>query len=103
NTGRLGQSPLAVGIDLRPLADPQFRGFARYTQEISNALAARPSLNVTGFTDCEVAHQTSIRTVTYDGRREIVREQWRLPRLLARERIDVFLCPANRGLPFVAP
>jgi glycosyltransferase involved in cell wall biosynthesis len=26
-----------------------------------------------------------------------------LPRLLASERIDVFLCPINRGLPFAAP
>src|SRR5438128_130958 len=36
------QSPLVVGIDLRPLAYPHFRGFARYTHEITKALAARP-------------------------------------------------------------
>jgi glycosyltransferase involved in cell wall biosynthesis len=94
---------LAVGIDLRPLVDPHFRGFARYTHEIANALAARPGLDIIGFTDRDLAQETSIRLVRFDGRREIVREQWSLPRLLARERIDVFFCPANRGLPFCAP
>lgn len=97
------RTPLAVGIDLRPLAEPHFRGLARYTNEITKALAARPGLDVTGFTDGDLAHEISIRTVRYDGKREVVREQWLLPRLLARERIDVFLCPANRGLPFAAP
>jgi glycosyltransferase involved in cell wall biosynthesis len=96
-------SRLAVGIDLRPLADPHFRGFARYTHEITKALAARPGVDVTGFTDGDLAHETPIRTVRYGSKREVVREQWLLPRLIARERIDVFLCPANRGLPFGAP
>lgn len=98
-----GRSKLAVGIDLRSLADPHFRGFARYTHEITKALAARPDVDITGFTDCDLAHETSIQTVRYGGKREVVREQLTLPRLLAQHRIDVFLGPANRGLPFAAP
>ena len=97
------RSPLAVGIDLRALADQPLRGLTRYTLEITNALAARSGLAVTGFTDTALVHETSIRTLRYEGNSEVIREQWHLARLLAREQIDVFLCPANRGLPFAAP
>lgn len=94
---------LVVGVDVRPLADPHLRGFGRYTHEIARALAERPNLEVTGFTDLDVVHDTPIPIVRYRGGHESTREQWTLPRVLARNKVDVFLCPANRGLPFAAP
>jgi glycosyltransferase involved in cell wall biosynthesis len=96
-------STLAVGLDLRPLADRHLRGVARYTRGIANALAARPGLAVTGFTDLNLSHEVPIPVVRYSGNREVFREQWALPRVLAHNGIEVFLCPTNRGLPLAAP
>ena len=101
----VGQSDkkMSVGVDIRSLANPNLRGFSRYTKEIVGALVTRPGLEVTGFTDLDVAHDVPIRIVKYGGAREILREQWSLPRVLAHGEIDVFLCPSNRGLPMGAP
>jgi glycosyltransferase involved in cell wall biosynthesis len=94
---------LRVGIDVRCLESSELRGFARYTLELSAALCERPLVEVVGLAFGEVQHELPFEVARMGGGREVVREQLRLPRALARHGIDVLLCPANRGLPLLSP
>lgn len=100
---RIRAGPLRVGIDVRCLQEGELRGFARYTLELVSALARRPALDLVGLSDGAVAFALPVPTVRFAGGREVLREQVALPLTARRERLDVLLAPANRGLPWAAP
>ncbi|CAB4887371.1 unannotated protein [freshwater metagenome] len=94
---------LVVGIDVRCLTDPYLRGFSRYTVRLIETLSRRPDVNVIAFTDADLVHEVRVPVVRFAARREIIREQVALPRVIREHGVDFFLCPTNRGLPLVAP
>lgn len=99
---------LRVGVDLRPLGQYEVRGWSRYTIELISALLNLESVDVVGFSDggnspSLAALDGVIPIVQFYSRREWFREQVELPRAISQLKIDVFLCTANRGLPFFAP
>jgi glycosyltransferase involved in cell wall biosynthesis len=98
---RRSSSRLRVGVDLRPLAALHIRGFARYTLQITKAIAERDNVELIGFTDAALAHEVPFPVRQLTRAREIMREQVELPRLLQQMDIDVLWCTANRGLPLV--
>jgi glycosyltransferase involved in cell wall biosynthesis len=99
--------PLKIGFNGRVLADPDVRGWTRYTVELLKALSGFADLELVLFTREApwAAHLEGIRArvVTFAAAREVVWEDWALPRMLRRERIDLFHAPADRGLPLRAP
>src|SRR5437868_4586303 len=94
---------LRVGVDVRCLGEGELRGFARYTLELVHALSARPGLEVVALSDVDVPFELRAPIRRFAGRRELVREQVALASAAARERLDLLLAPANRGLPWAAP
>ncbi len=95
---------LRVGINTRHLADGEMRGFARYTLNLLRELANSGDLELVLFSDrplhTHFRHLFRCEEVCFTSRREVLWEQWELPKRLLAERIDVFHAPANRGLPF---
>lgn len=90
-------------VDVRCLESPALGGFARYTLELLAAISRRTDLELIGLTDRDIAHDPGIGIRSIRGRSEAFTEQVLWPRALAVLGADVFLCPANRGLPLVAP
>lgn len=81
----------AVAIDARDAFAPQLRGWGRYTQRLVAALAAAPGDDI------------GLRVIERGGRGpEAVFEQFGLPRLLRRERLDAVHAP-NCFLPLRRP
>ncbi len=98
-----GARPLSVGVDVRNLDHERLRGVARYTLELVRALSERPAVRLLAFTDRHLEVDLPVEAISFAASREIVGEQVRLPGLLAKRRLDVFWCPANRGLPLATP
>jgi glycosyltransferase involved in cell wall biosynthesis len=98
-----GAHRLRVGVDVRCLGAGELRGFARYTLELVHALSARPALDVVALSDVALDFELPVPLRHFVGGRELVREQVALASAAARERLDVLLAPANRGLPWAAP
>jgi len=97
--------PLKIGFDGRPLVEGEIRGLSRYTVELIRALQEcfDGSIHLFSFSP-ESIHdliQSSLKLnqVVFRARREILWEQYELPRQLKKYGIDVFHATANRGLP----
>jgi len=97
---------MRVGINARLLASPDLRGFNRYTAELVRALAA------TGRAELVLFSERPLHPVhRLEGFRVVcspVRPQFRwqhvwLPRVLRRERMEVFHAPAQWGFPWICP
>ncbi len=99
--------PLRIGIDGRPLMHYEMRGFARYTVELFRALQkiAAGSIELYSFSPGPIAPQflaeLRLQPIVFPARREIIWEQFELPKQLRRHRIDLFHATANRGLPYL--
>jgi alpha-1,3-rhamnosyl/mannosyltransferase len=87
------------------MCDPRPRGLARYTRGLCLALLESGAIDLELVTHAEPAAGglPPARRSRLMARREAVREQLELPRLLARGRAEVLHAPANRGLPVWAP
>ncbi len=96
------QSRLVVGIDVRCLSDGDLRGISRYTIELIRGLARRTDVALVGISDRAIPLNLPIRVERYASGREVIAEQVKLPALARRLKLDVLLCPANRGLPLLA-
>ncbi len=98
-------SRLRVALLADAMCDPRPRGLARYTRGLGLALLESGAIDLELVTHAEPAGGglPPARCSRLTARREIVREQLELPRLLARSRADVLHAPANRGLPVWAP
>ena len=98
--------PLRIGIDARVLMHYEIRGFTRYTLELFRAMKeiAGPGIDLYSFSPAPLAGPfqefLEARPVIFSARREILWEQYELPRQLRKHRIDVFHTTANRGLPY---
>jgi glycosyltransferase involved in cell wall biosynthesis len=98
--------PLRIGIDARVLMHYEIRGFTRYTLELFRAMKeiAGPGIELYSFSPGPLAgpfqEVFEARPVIFSARREILWEQYELPRQLRKHRIDVFHTTANRGLPY---
>jgi glycosyltransferase involved in cell wall biosynthesis len=92
-----------LAVDVRCLEPPMMGGFARYTLELVRALDRCSHAEVIGLTDRPLAHDPGVKIRTVQGRSEAITEQVLWPRALSQLGVDVLLCPANRGLPLVAP
>ena len=98
---------IRVGVDGRVLANPPMRGWTRYAGNLLRALAARDDVELVVFTrepPCP-RHLAGVRgrVVRFDASREVLWNDWHLPRQLRAARIDVFHALADRGLPVVKP
>ncbi len=98
-----GEFTLRVGVDLRCLADGKLRGISRYTIELLNALARRPGLAIAGLSDRPLPFAVPVPVESFAAGREVLAEQATEALLCRRLKLDVLLCPANRGLPLFAP
>jgi glycosyltransferase involved in cell wall biosynthesis len=98
-----GSSPLSVGIDLRCLEAGAPRGLARYTLEISQALAKREHVNIVGLSRQRIPFDLPYPVQIINTRSELITEQIAFPIASQRLGLDVLLCPANRGLPLMSP
>jgi glycosyltransferase involved in cell wall biosynthesis len=98
-------SPVRVSLLADAMCDPRPRGLARYTRGLCLALLESGAIDLELVTHAEPAEGglPPARRSRLTARREIVREQLELPRLLARSRAAVLHAPANRGLPVWAP
>jgi glycosyltransferase involved in cell wall biosynthesis len=87
------------------MCDPRPRGLARYTRGLCAALLESGAVDLELVTHGEptAAALPAVVRSPLTARREVVREQLELPRLLARRAVDVLHAPANRGLPVWAP
>jgi glycosyltransferase involved in cell wall biosynthesis len=92
-----------LAVDVRCLESPVPGGFTRYTLELLAALARRSDIELIGLTDRDIAHDPGVPLRIVSGRSEAATEQVLWPHALARLKVDVLLCPANRGLPLAAP
>lgn len=92
-----------VGVDLRCLDSGETRGFARYTRALTVALAERQDVDLIGFSTAPDAVDVPFEVESMRARSELWSEQVWLPIWAARRGIDVLWCPANRGLPLLAP
>jgi glycosyltransferase involved in cell wall biosynthesis len=97
--------PLNIGIDGRPLMEGEIRGFSRYTMELVRALSESfdGSIRLFSFSPDhvhEIFRSTlKMEQVVFRARRELLWEQYELPRRLKIHGIDIFHATANRGLP----
>jgi glycosyltransferase involved in cell wall biosynthesis len=98
-------SRVRVGLLADALCDPRPRGLARYTRGLCLALLECPDVELELVTQLPLAGAglPPVALSRLTARRELLREQVELPRLLARRQIDVLHAPANRGLPAWAP
>lgn len=98
-------SRVRVSLLADAMCDPRPRGLARYTRGLSLALLESGAIDLELVTHVEPtgAGWPPARCSRLTARRELVREQLELPRLLARGRAEVLHAPANRGLPVWAP
>jgi len=76
----------------------------RYTMNLLRELSEGGEVELVLFTDRPVhpmfRGQFPFEEVCFESRREIIWEQWDLPRRLREAKIDVFHAPSNRGLPW---
>jgi len=96
---------IKIGFDGRPLIEEEIRGFSRYTfelikslGEISNGLLAFYSFSPEPINPV-FQRALNLNQVVFKARREILWEQFELPRQLKKHRIGIFHATANRGLP----
>jgi glycosyltransferase involved in cell wall biosynthesis len=96
------ESILKVGVDVRCLARDFSPGIARFTRCIAAALAERDDVEVVGYSDRPLRWEVPFPVAVLPARLAVAWEHLRLPRALRRDRADVLLSPANRGLPAVS-
>jgi len=97
---RQGRIKLAVLSD--DLTRPEVRGLARYTAGLVRALGESEAVDLVLCARSPLASAYDDlpgERCIWPGRREILWEQWDLPQLVKRKRIDVLHAPSNRGLP----
>jgi glycosyltransferase involved in cell wall biosynthesis len=112
--GRLGAAevtatPLRVGFNAYLLAAPDLRGWTRYTVNLLASLPARgvrPVLYSNALIHPD--HLARLPPDSFEVRvgppmRYLVWENRWVPRQLRADRIDVFHCPMNYGLPWATP
>lgn len=96
-------TPLRIGVNARCLEESDTRGLSRYASCLLRALSARPDVELVLFSMAPPApvhlHGVRAQVVVFGGRESAWQER-ALPAHLARERIDVFHAPADRGLPW---
>jgi glycosyltransferase involved in cell wall biosynthesis len=81
------------------------RGINRYTMNLLWELSQSGQAELVLFSDRPVHPmfhgEFPFEEVCFESRREIIWEQWDLPRRLRQAKIDVFHAPSNRGLPWL--
>jgi glycosyltransferase involved in cell wall biosynthesis len=92
---------MKIGIIAHDLTSSSVRGLARYTAGLIRALAATGCVEVVLFARAPLA--AAYRSLpgercVWPGLREVLWEQWDLPRRAAARGVDVIHAPANRGL-----
>lgn len=92
-----------IGVDLRCLESGETRGFARYTRALTTALAERREIDLIGFCTAPDAVDVPFDVESMRTGSELWSEQVWLPIWATRRGVDVLWCPANRGLPLLAP
>jgi glycosyltransferase involved in cell wall biosynthesis len=95
---------IRVGVNARHLSVREMRGTTRYTLSLLRELARTGAVEVVLFSDRPVHPMFHgyfpFEEVCFTSPREILWEQWELPRRLRQGRIEVFHAPYNRGLPW---
>ncbi|MBI4514589.1 MAG: glycosyltransferase family 4 protein [Deltaproteobacteria bacterium] len=97
---------MRIGIIAHDLTQAAVRGWSRYAAGLVRALAATGSAEVVLFARRPLApiyDDLPGRRCIWPGRREVVWEQWELPRRAAARGVDVLHAPSNRGLCAFAP
>ncbi len=93
---------ISVGFNARHLADSEVRGLTRYTVELLRSLSRLDSVRLVLFTDRDLqpAHLDGVNAevVVFGAARELLWENWALPRQIRHCGVDVFHAPADRGL-----
>jgi len=96
---------LRVGINARHLSLPEMRGVNRYTLNLLRELSRTGEVELILFTDRSVHSMFHghfpFEEVCFTSAREVIWEQWDLPRRLRDAKIDIFHAPSNRGLPWL--
>jgi glycosyltransferase involved in cell wall biosynthesis len=96
---------MRIGILAHDLISAEPRGLARYTEGLVRALLRQPDTTVVLFSRAKAGRELSgIETdwIVWPGRREVLWEQFDLPRQIRRLNIDLLHAPSNRGLPLYA-
>ena len=88
---------------MEALAAGELRGLARYTEALVRSLRARDGLEVVAVASRRPPGDLGVQIHTLRAGSEVAREQAELPRLLHRLGADVFVAPANRGVPLLSP
>lgn len=105
----MGVTPLRVGFNAYLLASPDLRGWTRYTV---NLLAALPAHGVRPYLYSNAPihpdHLARLPAGSFEVRvappmRYLVWESKWVPEQLRTDRVDVFHCPMNYGMPYYTP
>jgi hypothetical protein len=95
---------MRLGVNARHLSIPEMRGINRYTLNLLGELSRTGEVELTLFTDQSVHPMFHgyfpFEEVCFTSRREVMWEQWDLPRRLRDAKIDIFHALSNRGLPW---
>lgn len=92
---------MKVGIIAHDLTQPAIRGLARYTAGLVKALAATGCIEAVLFARAPLAEtyrDLPGERCIWPGSRELLWEQWDLPRKAAARGVEILHAPSNRGL-----
>jgi len=92
---------MRIGIIAHDLTQASVRGLSRYTAGLVRALAATGSVEIVLFARAPLAdcyRDLPGERHIWPGVREVLWEQWDLPRKAAAWRVDILHAPSNRGL-----
>jgi len=96
---------MRIGILANDLISAEPRGLARYTEGLVRALSRQPNTRVFLFSRAKPERELSdieADWIVWPGQREVLWEQYDLPRQIRRANIDLLHAPSNRGLPLYA-
>lgn len=92
---------MKIGILAHDLIQAAVRGLSRYTAGLVRGLAESGAAGIVLFAREPLASSYTTlpgERCIWNGRREVLWEQWDLPRMAALKKVDLIHSPSNRGL-----
>jgi hypothetical protein len=101
----MGEKAIRIGFNGNTLIEGEIRGFSRYTIELIRALKkiSKGSVIFYSFSTEHInpifQETLNLNEVVFPAKREVLWEQYELPKQIKEHKIELFHATANRGLP----